>query len=210
MRISRVSILVAAAIGLAACSGTEGGSPTAQTTDQTETAGATGTTTEPSESSPTAPSSESTANRPKDLDLAGVDVCGLFKRMPIKEFGVKGPSAPVGGESTSFPGSQDCYTSGGDTNLGLLLTAVSDEGMDDYVGSVNATVTRSQAAGYPLAVLRPADTRSCFGAVDVADGQMLYINYGLADLTGKPVTPQDRLCAAVPKIAKAALDALGD
>jgi len=58
-------------------------------------------------------------------------------------------------------------------------------------------------------VLKPSDPNSCFGVLDVNDGQLLYISYGLNMFGEDPVTPQERLCQAVPAIATAALAQVG-
>jgi hypothetical protein len=70
---------------------------------------------------------------------------------------------------------------------------------------VNADVTEAEVDGFHLYVLKPRVADSCFGAVDVADGQMLYVNYGLSAPGSEPVTPQTTLCERVPQIAAAAL-----
>jgi hypothetical protein len=144
------------------------------------------------------------ADRPRDIDMTGVDVCGLVAALPLTTFGLD-QRPPTGGESTSFPGSRDCFANGIAANLGLTLVAVVDQGAADYADGANAEVSVTEVDGFPLHVLKPPVPDSCFGALDIADEQMLYVNYGLSAPGEQPVTPQATLCERVPRIAAAAL-----
>ncbi|MBB4906496.1 DUF3558 family protein [Actinophytocola algeriensis] len=184
-------LLVTGLLLTAGCTATENGTPT--TGDQPTTTTTTTTTT-----------TAETQIRPRDIDMAGVDVCGLVAALPLTTFGLD-QRPPTGGESTSFPGSRDCFANGIAANLGLTLVAVVDEGAADYADGANAEVSVTEVDGFPLHVLKPPVPDSCFGALDVADGQMLYVNYGLSAPGEQPVTPQATLCERVPRIAAAAL-----
>jgi hypothetical protein len=185
-------LLVTGLLLAAGCTASETGTPT--TGAQATTTTTTTTTTE-------------TQTRPRDIDMTGVDVCGLVTALPLATFGLD-QRPPTGGESTSFPGSQDCFANGIGANLGLTLVAVVDEGAPDYVEGANAEVSETEVDGFALHVLKPPVPDSCFGAVDVADGQMLYVNYGLSAPGSEPVTPQETLCERVPQIVAAALNNL--
>ena len=185
-------LLVTGLLLAAGCTATETGTPT--TGNQTTTTTTTETTTE-------------TQTRPREIDLAGVDMCGLVSSLPLTELGLD-QRAPIGGESTAFPGSQDCFANGVTNNLGLTLVAVVDEGAADYAAGTDAEVDESEVDGFPLYVLEPPVPDSCFGAIDVADGQMLFINFGLSAPGTEPVTPQAALCMRVPEIAASVMEKL--
>lgn len=140
--------------------------------------------------------------------MAGLDVCELVEGLPLATFGLDQDRPPTGGDSTLFPGAQDCFANGIAANLGLTLVAVADEGAAEFVDVANAEVTETDLGGFTLYVLKPPNADSCFGALDVADGQLLYVNYGLGVPGVDPVTPQATLCERVPGIASAALQRL--
>lgn len=185
-------LLVTGLLLAAGCTATENGTPTATGTPATGEQTTTTTTT------------TTTQARPRDIDMAGVDVCGLVASLPLATFGLD-QRPPTGGESSRFPGSQDCFANGIEANLGLTLAAVVDQGATEYIDGANAEVSETEVDGFPLYVLKPRTPDSCFGALDVADGQMLYVNYGLSAPGAEPVTPQETLCERVPQIAAAAL-----
>ena len=191
---------VLAALLVAGCSSNEPGNPVAGETTTT-------TTTTTTKTSTTTTTSETSSARPKPIDMAAVDVCQLIGAISFADFAPDGN--PIGGESTLFPGSQDCYVNSLPQNRGLILVAVRDQGTTEYLDGANAEITETQAAGYPLYVLTLPDPASCFGALDVNDGQMLFINYGMNQADTAPMTPREQLCAAVPEIATAALAQLG-
>ncbi len=191
---------VLAALLVAGCSSPEPGTPVA---GEKATTGAETTTT----GADTTTTSKPSSTRPKPIDMTAVDVCQLIGAITFADFAPDGN--PIGGESTVFPGSQDCYVNSLPQNRGLILVAVRDQGTTEYLDGANAEITETQAAGYPLYVLTLPDPASCFGALDVNDGQMLFINYGMTQADTPPVTPQEQLCAAVPEIAAAALAQLG-
>jgi hypothetical protein len=201
MRTYRVIAPVLAALLVAGCAGNEPGKPVAG--DPTTEAPTTTTTT----TSSSAPASS--VDRPKPLDMGAVDICQVLAGMPVKQFGLDGDRPPTGGDSSIFPGAKDCFAGGIQANLGLSLVAVADQGAAEFLDGTRAEVTDTEAAGYPLHVLKPADPNSCFGVLDVADGQLLYLSYGLNMLGEDPVTPQVQLCQTVPAIAAAALAQLG-
>lgn len=199
-------IVLASLLLVAGCSSAEPGEPTAG--DATTT-----TTTEPTTDEPTE-TSESTetgtsVDRPREIDLKAVDICKVVGELPLKSYGLDGDRPPLGGDSTIFPGSKDCFAGGIEKNLSLTLVAVTDESAESFVESANADVTSGEAAGFPLSVLKPAQPANCFGVLDVHDGQFIYVAYGLGSPAEQPVTPQDQLCEAVTTIATATIGALG-
>jgi hypothetical protein len=205
LRIALVSLL--SLLLVAGCTTAEsgqpapGGEPAATSSTGPTTATETATT-------ETAPPSEG-RKRPKDIDLTKVDICKTVVRLPRPTFGLTTNRPPLGGESDVFPGNKGCFAPGDHTNLSLLVAAVANQDTRDYINGVNAEVAEFDAQGYPLYVLTPANPTVCFGVLDVHDGQFVWISYGMGDPTGKPVTPQAKLCQTVPKIAASMVTALG-
>jgi Protein of unknown function (DUF3558) len=147
-------------------------------------------------------------SRPRNIDMAAVDICGVFGALPRASFGLDESRPPLAGDSSVFPGSKDCFGTSVATNLALTLTAVVSQGAAEYVDGANAEISETDVAGFRLYVLTPASPNSCFGVLDVNDGQMLSINYGLGSPGSPPVTPQATLCERVPEIAMAVLTQL--
>jgi Protein of unknown function (DUF3558) len=199
-------IALASLLLVAGCSTVESGEPKAVGEPVTTTEHP-GEPTETSETSETPPPTEG-PRRPRDIDLTGVDICKVVSDLPLRKYGLDG-RAPVGGTSQIFPGNKDCFAGGIDKNLALTLIAVTDQDAGEFVETANAQVTEFDAQGYPLSVLKPAQQTNCFGVLDVHDGQLVWIAYGLGSPTERPVTPQDQLCKTVPMIAASAVAALG-
>ena len=133
----------------------------------------------------------------------------MLKKVPVRRYKLDG-RAPVGGTSSLFPGNKDCFSGGIDHNLGLTLIAVTDKDAGEFAQTANAEVTEFDAEGYPLYVMRNAQTTfSCFGVLDVHDGQFVWIAYGMGNPADRPVTPMSTLCKTVPLIAASTVSALG-
>jgi hypothetical protein len=205
LRIALASLLLVAGCATA-CSATEPGEPTAGG-EQTERTGT------PSESTADTETSEPTETgdvptRPKDIDLTTVDICAVMKKVPVRKYGLDG-RPPIGGTSSIFPGSKDCYSGGTAKRLGLTLVAVTDQDAGDFAETANAEVSEFDAQGYPLYVLKPEQPANCFGILDVHDGQFIWIAYGSGGPADRPATPQHQLCKTVPMIAASTVSALG-
>jgi hypothetical protein len=198
-----LGIALASLLLVAGCATTEAGEPTAsdEPTRQPEQ------TVEPTETSESAEPSE-VPHRPKDIDLASVDICAAMKKVPVRKYGLDG-RAPISGTSSVFPGNEDCFFGGIDNNLALNFIAVTDQGAGDFAETANAEVSEFDAQGYPLYVLKPDQPANCFGMLDVHDGQFVWIAYSVGSTTDRPVTSQDELCKTVPMIAASAVSALG-
>jgi hypothetical protein len=194
-------LLLVTVLVLAGCTATETGAPTAGDP-------APGTTTTTTTTATTSTTTTTAVTRPRAVDMAGVDVCGLLGSLPLANFGLDRDRPPVGGPSAAFPGSRDCFANGLGTNLGLTLVAVTGQGAAEFADGASAEITETEVGGFRLYVLRPPVADSCFGALDVNSGQLLFVNYGLAAPGEGPVTPQETLCGRVPEIAGAALERL--
>lgn len=205
LRITLASLLLVACS--TACSATEAGEPTASG-EQNEPTGAPTESTETETSEPTETETSDVPTRPKDVDLASVDICAVMKKVPVRKYGLDG-RPPIGGTSSIFPGSKDCYSGGTAKRLGLTLVAVTDQDAGDFAETANAEVSEFDAQGYPLYVLKPEQPANCFGMLDVHDGQFIWIAYGSGGPADRPATPQNQLCKTVPMIAASTVSALG-
>ena len=189
-------LLVVLGLLLAGCATPAPGTPTP--VDRPSGTTTTTTTGAPATSTPA-------ADRPRNIDMAAIDLCKVVAGLPLAPLGLDTDRPPLGGDSTLFAGSKDCSANGLRTNLSLLMVAVVDQGAAEYADSVTAKVDKTDIVGFPLYVLTPERPESCFGVLDVNDGQMLHINYGIVSASSQPLTPQATLCQRIPEIARAAL-----
>ncbi|GAB3433255.1 DUF3558 family protein [Actinophytocola sediminis] len=210
-RIVLTSLLVGL-LGVVGCSSAERGTPVADdppaTSEQPESPAE---STEPSTPPSTPPADDAPpVDRPKPIDLTTVDICQVLAALPLPTFKLDGDRPPLAGESSLFPGAKDCFVNGIEHNVSLLVVAVTDQGAKDFTEFANvAAKSDTEAAGYPLTVLTPQAPANCMGVLDVHDGQLLYLSYGLGNPAGQPATPQADLCRTVPEIATAVVGALG-
>lgn len=164
----------------------------------------------PGGQAPAATAEPPEVERPKDLDLAKVDPCKLVDGLQRKQFGLDDRKGLADDDSAVFPGNPSCFTLGFKTNLGLSVVTVSTEGVSSYIESVDVYPTPVTVKGYPAYVLAPEDQpEDCYGVVDVNDGQLLYLSYGLNLPDAEPITPQQALCERIPELAEALLTGLG-
>jgi uncharacterized protein DUF3558 len=192
-------LIVLGCLLLAGCTTADPGTPT----PGDRPGGMTTTTTSPAETTTTAPGP---VHRPRKIDVSAVDICGVMTGLPRAELGLDTDRPPLAGDSGLFPGSKDCFNNGTQANLALTLVAVVNKGATQYLDGANAKIVRTEVLGFPLHVLTtPQSPQSCFGVLDVNDGQMIFINYGVATSSSQPDTPQITLCQRVPDIARAAL-----
>lgn len=199
-----VSVFVSLLL-LAGCSGSEQGNPVAG--DGTTTDRPTG---EPGTTEPAPPTtSEPGANRPRDIDLTKADICEAVGKLPLTSYGMDAGHPPRASKSSIFPNSTNCFAEGVAKNLSVSVVGVVSQGFDSYVSTSIAQVTKGTAAGFPSAVIKGQDKTVCFDVVDVHDGQMVYVAYGMNSPTGKPATPQPTLCQRAQAIAAAVTTALG-
>jgi Protein of unknown function (DUF3558) len=191
-------LIVLGCLLLAGCTTADPGTPTAG--DQPhETTTATSTPT----SAPT--TTPSAVHRPRNIDVSAIDICAVVTGLRAN-LGLDTDRPPLAGDSGLFPGSKDCFNLGTEANLALTLVAVVNRGATQYLDGANAKIDQTDASGFPLYVLTtPRSPQSCFGVLDVNDGQMIFINFGVASADSPPDTPQTTLCQRVSDIAKAAV-----
>jgi Protein of unknown function (DUF3558) len=195
--------VVASVFVLGACSEAEPGTAT-------PAPGAVPTAGQESSGSPVASagsSPSSTVNRPREIDLTGVDACELGQKMPLAQLGFRTDNVDEATPSGSFPGNKECVFLGVNDGPSLLVSPVTNEGMAHYLTTIVDDVTHLEAAGFPAIVVKPKRTQTaCFGVVDVADDQLLSVK--VSQSIG-PAPTQDSLCALIPAIAAAAVTAAG-
>lgn len=205
--------LALAGLASAGCSSAESGTPRAGDPPSSEQSGE-----QPGEqpgeqettSAEPAPTGDTpSVDRPKVVDLSTVDLCAVVSGLPLPEYELDTDRPPLAGESSLFPGEKDCFVNGIRSNVSLLVVAARGNNAAEYAEFASVkSKSETTAAGFPLIVLTPQAPGSCMGVLDVNDDQMLYLSYSMANPTGQPVTPQERLCSTVPAIATAVAGAL--
>ncbi|MBW4715658.1 DUF3558 domain-containing protein [Saccharothrix obliqua] len=187
-------LLTAAA--LAAC--------TPQPTTGTATPGATtgGGSVEPTSAS------KAPSTRPKAIKLDGVDPCKLLTDaqqadLKIDEWEGEKSNPGTGTESPSC-----AYNVNSEKSAAYRVTLVADKGIEFWDGPGNSDVTPKQVSGFPAVQLVLAGTSrtECSVAVDVADGQQMFVQF--LPYGGKGAYSQDEMCRNATKGAEAALATL--
>lgn len=118
-------------------------------------------------SSPTS-GDEPSSNRPKEITLDGKDPCGLIPEADWTKLGIERPGKQSDSETFKSP---RCYYSG----VGDVTLVVTDgvAAWTDKASNVDVS-DADPIAGFPtITVWNEVDRRSCYTAVDVADGQHL-------------------------------------
>ncbi|RZS41358.1 uncharacterized protein DUF3558 [Herbihabitans rhizosphaerae] len=215
MKISRrvtAAVLAGTALTLGACSDDKGGTGSPSPTSPTSATGGATSATDPTTSgAPT--SANPPVNRPKPLDMRAVDPCRVLAATPLRELGID--KAPETRESVQpFPQAKACaaQASAGTPKfgLGLMVLPVTDRSAADYVKytrEAGAEVQPMQVAGYPGYLIKPTNRIRCDVVVDVADGQLLYVQH--TDVSVPQKVPQATLCQSVVPNAEAAVRAAG-
>jgi hypothetical protein len=173
---------------LTACSSSEGGAATPQSTTESTTSSTTST-----------PSS----TRPKEIRLDGKNPCELMTAEQLAAIGET--TAPRQNTSSAFNSPNcDFNTTGALWNITLVIT----EGIEVWTGGKRQGQPTEIApiAGFPaITVTRPSTDVRCDLAVDVADGQYLFVGFeaskSFADRFPKP-------CDGARQVAEAAMQNL--
>lgn len=194
--------LVAAA-ALAGCTTFESGTATPGTSPAaaTESAGS------PAPSQP---------SRPKDIDLAGVQPCEAVTAQQAAAWGIDSAprSAPLGG-GPPLAGSPSCSMLSRAQQAGVLIVTSTSVGLRDYLaGSDTDSARETSIDGFPAAVAEGRTSApergsgECYAVVDVADGQLLLVQFSQIAASPDRRLPLDTLCAKAEEVAKAALTTL--
>jgi len=147
-----------------------------------------------------------------------VDPCNLLIKQQLASFSIDRPPRSGTGSSGPLKGAPHCDfgTSVGAANdWGFLITASTTVGLGGYLGKIRDNPTRRVIAihGFPAiqeeqkSNIGPGND-ACFVDVDVADGQMLDVQFGQIAAEQGKILPMETLCAKAVEVAEAALTTL--
>lgn len=194
MRLVNAAVVLGAmAVVLVGCSTGERGNPTAVTTTTTSA----GTTT-----------SGTASDRPKQVKLDGLDACKALSANDQKQLGTSAAN-PSKSELIDGVESTTCRyitAAGVSPRFSYNVDLVTGKGYDHWKSSGNLDVSATKVAGFPAkqVTFKGTSTLECSVAVDVADGQHLFVQFLP---TGRDV-PQDTMCQNAAKGAELALTTL--
>lgn len=200
------AVLGVALLALAAgCSDAQTGAPVAAAGGTS--AANQGTSPVPQTQPPTTTtSSGSTVSRPRTIDLKGVDACQVLAKLS-GEFSTQGRT-PSPAKSLGFPGNTECGVSYPDKGFTIGLTPVTTYDAEEFASMGRGQFQRITIAGFPAFTQNLGDANpACFAGVNVADGQMLYLQWLYNKSTGEP--PTAAKCAEATKAMTAVMAVLG-
>ena len=149
-----------------------------------------------------------TATRPASIDLRDVDPCALVDGLDKPALGLD-ERAAITQKLPLLPDSKACFVSGAETNTSLAVGVVRGAGVGEFVQLTPGESDPLTAAGYPGVEVVPSGIGSvCLGAVDVADGQFVYLKVAAANPVVTPLPSVDELCRTLPRAADAVITAL--
>lgn len=184
-----VPVLVAGAV-LASCTGKEDGRAGAATT----TTAATTTAADPS----------TEAQRPRELKVDGVDPCKLLTAEQMVQLKVTRSSR----NDSDIVKTGDVPTCEfrGDLSTNYGVAVIAGKGVDYWTGKGNTDVSEVRVAGFAAKQISLSGVEAdCAIAVDVADGQQLYVDY---IPVGSKGPAKDEMCRNVALGAELALTTL--
>jgi len=192
-------VALAALAGLSACTSSEQGNPTPGPSSA-PSASATSATV-PTVTMP--PTSGSGATITNPIDLSGVKPCSLFTSAvsaAAQTGGDGGKLLPA--DEDSLPGAKGCFQVNGKANVGLTIAVAPNTDVNSYSKARPGQTQQFTVEGYPAVVIAPSGVPACFGGIGVADHQMIYLRYGLANPTSSPQVPQAELCSRLRPVAE--------
>lgn len=156
-----------------------------------------------STTSEAAPTTTTRSPRPEEIKLDGVDPCKVLTVDQMKQLSVVETELQENDLSGigKFPLCD--YSSKGAPRFGYGVGLVTSKGIEHWQGNGNVDVSQVEVSGYPAAqlVLTGTDDAMCSIAVDVADGQQLFVDFN-------PVGgdySQEKMCQNAKKAAELAL-----
>lgn len=209
IRLALLAAAVGTALVAAGCTSSRAGTPHVAS-------GSASTSASVSEPAATG-SSQSSADRPKPLDLTGIDPCQLLVAQQLAPFAVDRPARPgAAGANSLLAGSPGCTFGSGAEETGFLVLASTAVGLSDLLSKIKPNPSRQTVSvkGYPAAQeegeLSAPERGSgvCFVDVDVADGQLLEVQFSQISATPEKRLPIETLCANARQVAEAALTTL--
>lgn len=134
-----------------------------------------------------------------------MDPCRLMRQLPPEfEIQTKEPSLK---DSLVFKGSKECIFLNPPKSYTLSLTTAAFDARE-FADGGRGTVTPVTVSGFPaFNLVISEDNGACFLGVDVADGQMLYMQWMYSKSAPKP--PSAELCANVTRVGAGILKVLG-
>jgi hypothetical protein len=196
-------LLALAVLALAAgCTGPQAGTPRAQTSA-------------PSSTAPT--TAGSSVARPRSLDLNGVDPCTLLTEQQLVAFEIDETVRPGTARQPSvLAGSPGCTANSAKQQHGFLILTSTTMGLAQFLSKTESKPSRKNVsvAGFP-AVEEEGRTSApdrgsgeCYVNVDVADGQLLEVQFSQIAASQDKRLPIETLCAKARQVAEAALTTL--
>jgi len=155
--------------------------------------------------------------RPRPVELAGVDPCKLLSDQQLAHFGVLGSLLPGEARPPSvLVGAPGCTASSFELQYGYLVIASSELGLPEYLSQVRGNPTRHHISvdGFPaveeegLASEPESGSGECYVNVDVADGQLLQVQFSQIGADPDRRLAIEALCAKAREVAEAALTTL--
>ena len=168
-----------------------------------------GTPSPTSGGSPTSNSSSSEVEvpkRPLDLKVNGVDPCKLITAAQMDDLKVA-EAVPDQIEVSDLGKQSGCFYENG-TKYGYTVVGLTNRDIRGWLdGGGNTTSKLLDVAGFGAAqiVLTGTEGVNCAVAVDVSDGQALYVNYSPTTQKGES---QEQMCANAKKAATLAVETL--
>jgi hypothetical protein len=142
-------------------------------------------------------------NRPKSIDLKGVDPCSLLTDAQRQQLGYVG--APRKSPSNAYPGHDMCGMSAAGDKYTSIIVAVATEGVERFSDNNPKVQSTPIVVGtFPAVIAKiPGLDDTCMLGLDVADGQMV-----TAQVRSSEGVPQDQLCQKVQAMGEAVMTTL--
>lgn len=183
------------------------GAVLASCTDKESGTAGPATTTAPDTATTTTPAGRSAeARRPRELKVDGVDPCKLLTAEQMARLGVTRSSR----NDSDIVKTGDVPTCEfrGDLSTNYGVAVIAGKGVDYWTGKGNTDVSEVRVAGFAAKQISLSGVEAdCAIAVDVADGQQLYVDY---IPVGSRRPAKDEMCRNVVLGAELALTTLQD
>jgi len=127
------------------------------------------------------------------------------------DFGWTGKT-PSEFDSLAVPGNKECIVANTAKKETVTIAAITNKGAVEFTHDGKGEgVAPIKIVGFPAYTFVPktAVGGDCDVLVDVADGQMLYVAWGVQVSTGAAVPPPEERCANATKVAEGAMKVLG-
>jgi hypothetical protein len=174
----------------------------------------------PSSNSPTGSAPTSATDplppRTRSVKLDDVDPCTVLTEQQRAALAIDRPPLKTADSSGPLDGAPGCFYRSSPEEYGVRITTSTKVGLADYLAQLRENPTRKvvDVAGFPAVQQEPSasepETGSgfCMVDVDVADDQMLAVQFGQTAAKPDKRLPIETLCAKAVEVAKAALTTL--